>query len=192
MCEYWKLKTEIWNLCVKCLKFENLKSKMFEFWCVNIESRKLKFEICVWNVWNLKTWKLICLNWDVWIFKVENWNLYVKRLDFENWNVWIWMCEYWKSKTENWKLEKLFLRTWENSWCLSITPSIDFAHFNIRLSPLHSNAIDNSFIQLFERMFDHRHTAWGFQSKHKQLKTINKIGVVIWITLCSLDWVFTK
>jgi hypothetical protein len=36
MCEYWKLKTEIWNLHVKCLKFEILKTKMFEFLCVNI------------------------------------------------------------------------------------------------------------------------------------------------------------
>jgi hypothetical protein len=36
MCEYLKLKPEIWNLYVKCLEFENLKTKMFELGCVNI------------------------------------------------------------------------------------------------------------------------------------------------------------
>jgi hypothetical protein len=45
MCEYLKLKTEIWNL----------KS--------------------MWSIWNLKIWKFKCLNLDVWILKVENWKL---------------------------------------------------------------------------------------------------------------------
>jgi hypothetical protein len=35
----------------------------------------LKIEISMWSVWNLKIWELKCLNWDVWIFKVENWKL---------------------------------------------------------------------------------------------------------------------
>ncbi len=77
MCEYFKL--EIWNIYVKHLEFENLKTKMFEFGCVNIESWKLKTEI-----WNLFVkcldgiWKLKHLN-------IENWKL--KNLNTENWNV---------------------------------------------------------------------------------------------------------
>jgi len=77
---------------MECLEFKLLKTKMFEFWCVNIESWKLKFEISMWNVWNLKIWKVKCLNWDVWILKIENWKL--KCLcemfgiwKFENYNV---------------------------------------------------------------------------------------------------------
>jgi hypothetical protein len=35
MCEYWKLKTEIWNLYVKFLEYEILRTKMFELGCVN-------------------------------------------------------------------------------------------------------------------------------------------------------------
>jgi hypothetical protein len=27
---------------------------------------------CIWNVWNLKIWKLKCSKWDLWILKVEN------------------------------------------------------------------------------------------------------------------------
>jgi hypothetical protein len=66
MCEYLKLKIENWklNIYVKLVEFENLKIKMFEFGCVNIES-----------------WKL----------KIKNWNFFVKCLEkiwnFENWNV---------------------------------------------------------------------------------------------------------
>jgi hypothetical protein len=88
MCEYLKLKTEIWNLHVKRLEFEILKLEMSEFGCVNIECWKLKFEISSWNVWkefeNLKTemseyWKLKCLNtknWNVWILKTESWIIF--------------------------------------------------------------------------------------------------------------------
>jgi hypothetical protein len=60
MCEYIKLKTEIWNLYVKRLEFENLKTEMSVFRCVNTES------------WKLKT---------------ENWNLFVKYLNTENWSL---------------------------------------------------------------------------------------------------------
>jgi hypothetical protein len=35
MCEYWKLKIEIWNLYVKCLESEILKTKMSKLGCVN-------------------------------------------------------------------------------------------------------------------------------------------------------------
>jgi hypothetical protein len=42
MCEYLKLKFKIWNLHVKCLKFEILKIEMSEFECVNTKSWKLK------------------------------------------------------------------------------------------------------------------------------------------------------
>jgi hypothetical protein len=42
MCEYWKLKTEIWNLYVKCLESEIFRTKMFKLGCVNIWSWKLK------------------------------------------------------------------------------------------------------------------------------------------------------
>jgi hypothetical protein len=38
MCEYLKLKTEIWNFYVKCLKFENLKIEMSKFGYVNIKN----------------------------------------------------------------------------------------------------------------------------------------------------------
>jgi hypothetical protein len=70
MCQHLKLKTEIWNLYVKCLKFENLKTEMFEFGCVNIESWKLETKI-----WNLFVkclegiWKLKCLNTEKWNLK---------------------------------------------------------------------------------------------------------------------------
>jgi hypothetical protein len=47
MCEYLKLKIENWKFYVKCLEFENLKTKMSKFGCVNIESWKLKTKI--WN-----------------------------------------------------------------------------------------------------------------------------------------------
>ncbi len=40
------MKFEIWNIYVKHLEFESLKTKMYEFGCVNTESWKLKFEIC--------------------------------------------------------------------------------------------------------------------------------------------------
>ncbi len=76
MCEYLKLK--IWKFYVKCMEFEDLKSEMSEFGCVNIESWKLKFEISLWNVWKeskiLQIEMLKCLNS---------------------------MCEYWKLKTKN-------------------------------------------------------------------------------------------
>jgi hypothetical protein len=66
MCEYLKLKIEIWNLYVKCLEFENLKTKMSKFGSMNTKSWKLKTQI---------------------------WNLFVKCQkgiwNFENWNVWI-------------------------------------------------------------------------------------------------------
>jgi hypothetical protein len=68
---------------MECLDSKILKTKMFEFRCVNIKSWKLKIENCMWNVWNLKCWELKCLKWDVWILKVENWKLYVKCLEFE-------------------------------------------------------------------------------------------------------------
>ncbi len=49
----------------------------FENWNVWIpmceyQKLKLKFEVCMWNVWNLKFSKLKCLNWDEWILKAEN------------------------------------------------------------------------------------------------------------------------
>jgi hypothetical protein len=71
--ESWNLKTNIWNLFVKCLEgiwnFENKKMQ-----CLNTEN---------WNVWILKIemseyWKLKCLN-------IENWKL--KCLNTENWHV---------------------------------------------------------------------------------------------------------
>jgi len=61
MCKYLKLKVEIWNLYVKCLEFEILKIKMFEFVYVNTENWKLKF-LYEMSRRNLKFWKLKCLN----------------------------------------------------------------------------------------------------------------------------------
>ncbi len=74
----WILKTEIWNIFVKCLegiwKFEN------------------------WNIWILKTknWKLKCLkpkteNWNVWILKTKNWKFGIMRIE---------MFQYFKLKFE--------------------------------------------------------------------------------------------
>jgi hypothetical protein len=107
----------VWEACAKLTKVlqykkylesKILKIEIFEFWCVNTKRWKLKFEICMWNVWNLEFWKLKCLNWDVWILKVENWNWKLKFLcetsriwKLEIWNAWIWMCEYYKLKVEN-------------------------------------------------------------------------------------------
>jgi len=76
----------------------------------------------MWNVWNLKIWKLQCLNLNVGILKVENWNLKslckmfkknlnIWKLKIKNWKVWILKTEkfeYWKLKTkmfEYWKLK---------------------------------------------------------------------------------------
>jgi hypothetical protein len=51
MCEYLNLKIEIkkWNIYVKPLKFEILKTKMSKFGC-NIEIWKLNFENSLWGV----------------------------------------------------------------------------------------------------------------------------------------------
>jgi hypothetical protein len=75
MCEYLKLKTEIWNLYVKCLKFE-----MSEFGCVDV------------RILEVENWKLKCKNTKSWKLKLKclstkNWKL--KCLNTENWNVWI-------------------------------------------------------------------------------------------------------
>jgi hypothetical protein len=42
------------------------------------EYLKLKIEISMWSVWDLKFWKLKCLNLDVWILKVESWKLKIE------------------------------------------------------------------------------------------------------------------
>jgi len=98
MCEYWKLKTKIWNLYVKCLEFENLTIKMFELRCVNISNwnfyvKRLEFE-------NLKIEmsKFGCVH-------IESWKL---RIEIFLWNVWkefenlkIEMSKYWKLKCLN-------------------------------------------------------------------------------------------
>jgi hypothetical protein len=107
MCEYWKLKTEIWNLYVKCLESEILRTKMSELRCVYTESWKLKFEICMWNVWNLKFWELKCLNWDVWIFKAKNWNLkfLCKYLEFQILKIKMSKFGLWILKVENWNMK---------------------------------------------------------------------------------------
>jgi hypothetical protein len=51
---------------MECLESKILKTEMFEFWCVNIESWKLKIEICVkcFEPENLETKmsKLGCVN----------------------------------------------------------------------------------------------------------------------------------
>jgi hypothetical protein len=60
---------------MECLESQFFTTEMFKFQCVNTESWKLKFEIGMWNVWNLKFLELKCLNWDVWIFEAENWKL---------------------------------------------------------------------------------------------------------------------
>jgi len=96
---------------MECLESKILKTEMFEFQCVNIESWKI--EICMWNVWNLKFWELKCL---IGMCEYLSWNLkYLCEAfgiwKFENWNVWYWklkieMSKYWKLKclnTQKWK-----------------------------------------------------------------------------------------
>jgi hypothetical protein len=108
----------IWNVC----NLNFLKTEMFEFRCVNTRSWKLKFEICMWNVWNLNF-----ENWNVWIgmceylkLKIENWNLYVKRLEFENLKTE--MSEFGCVNTKSWKLKieiwNLFVKCLEGIWNL--------------------------------------------------------------------------
>jgi len=71
---------------VKCLEFENLKTKMFKFGWMNTKSWKLKTKIgnlfvkCLEKSQILKT-----KNWNVWILKIENWNVWI--LKTKNWNV---------------------------------------------------------------------------------------------------------
>jgi hypothetical protein len=77
--------------------------EMFEFWYVNFESSKLKIEIYMWNVWNLKIWELKCLNWDEWILKAENWNLKIKIFMWSIWNLKIEMPKFGFVRTESWK-----------------------------------------------------------------------------------------
>jgi hypothetical protein len=80
----------VWEACAKAAKvlqyMECVESKFFENWNVWIlmcEYWKLKIEICMWHVWNLKFWKLKCLHWDMWILK--NWNL---KFEISMWSVW--------------------------------------------------------------------------------------------------------
>jgi hypothetical protein len=48
------MKFEIWNLYVKHLEFESLKTKMYEFGFVNTESWKLKFVCEMFGIWNFE------------------------------------------------------------------------------------------------------------------------------------------
>jgi hypothetical protein len=111
---------------MECLESKILKTEMVGFWCVNIESWKLKFEICMWNVWNLKIWQLKCLNCDVWIFQIEIsmwnvWNLRIWKLKCLNLDVCILKVENWKLKSfcemsgknlKIWKLKCLNTENW--------------------------------------------------------------------------------
>ncbi len=80
MCEY--LKIENWKFYVKHLEFEILKTKMFEFGCVNIEKLKIENKnlksLCEMFGRNLKVWKLKCViakSWDMKCLNIENWKL---------------------------------------------------------------------------------------------------------------------
>jgi hypothetical protein len=89
---------------MECLEFEILKTEMFEFQCVNIESWKLKIEN--WNLYVkhlefeiLKTeiFDFGCVNTESWKLKTEIWNLFVKCLNtemFEYWKLETWMFKY--------------------------------------------------------------------------------------------------
>ncbi len=85
---------------------------------------------------------------------VDNLHEGTLKLDYEDENSWFGLLS---------TSEKPVLRTWEDSCRLSITPLIDFAHFNASLSELHSKATDRSFIQLSERRSDYRNTNSGFK-----------------------------
>ncbi len=81
------------------------------------ECWKQKFEMCMWNVCNLKFWAPKCLNWDLWILKakteISNFkfpcdveNLKIEMFKFgcvniESWKLKTKMSEYWKLKTKN-------------------------------------------------------------------------------------------
>ncbi len=76
---------------MECLESKILENDMFQFQYVNTKSWKLKFEKCMWHVWNLKFWQLKCLKWDVKILKAKNWKLKFEKsmwmfvnLKFEN------------------------------------------------------------------------------------------------------------
>jgi hypothetical protein len=74
---------------------------MFEFQCVNTKNWNLKFVCEMFGIWNFETKMSKCLNWDVWILKVENWNL--KSL-CEASRIWKLKClnlDVWILKVEN-------------------------------------------------------------------------------------------
>jgi hypothetical protein len=52
MCEYLKLKIEIWNIYVKHLETQILKMEMSKFglWILKVENWNMKYEISLWNV----------------------------------------------------------------------------------------------------------------------------------------------
>ncbi len=107
--DVWILKAknwiEIWIFYMKRLEFENLKTEMFEFGCVNIKSWKLKTKIwnlfvkCLEGIWKFE-------NWNVWILKIKKLKIEMfeywkpKCLNIENWKLKIEMSEYWKLKTQ--------------------------------------------------------------------------------------------
>jgi hypothetical protein len=105
---------------MECLESKILKIETFKFWCVNTESWKLKFEICMWNVWNLKFWQLKCLNWDVWILKARNWNLKFEISMWSVWNLKIEMSKFGCVNAKSWKLKleiwNLFVKCLEGIW----------------------------------------------------------------------------
>jgi len=63
-------------------------------WIFEVENWNFKINISMWSVWNLKMWKLKCLNLDLWILKVENWILKF-------------LCENFKRNMKIWKLKCL-------------------------------------------------------------------------------------
>jgi hypothetical protein len=75
-----------WNLYVKCLEFENLKTKMSRLGCV----KNLKIEIENWNIYlkhlkfeNLKIemFEFGCENIEIWNLKTKIWNFFVRCLE---------------------------------------------------------------------------------------------------------------
>ncbi len=105
------MKTEIWNLYVKCLESKNFRTKMFEMWILKVENWNWNLNsLCeASRIWNLKTKmsEFGCVNTRSWKLKtkIEIWNLYVKCLEFESWKlklkIEIFMWSVWNLKFEN-------------------------------------------------------------------------------------------
>ncbi len=76
-----KIEICMWN--VWNLKFWELKCLNWDVWILKAENWKLKFEISMWSISNLKIEmsEFGCANTESWKLKTEIWNLFVKSME---------------------------------------------------------------------------------------------------------------